>query len=84
MPQRRMTDEESDFAEALALALGTASEAQVIVYFASGYTGGIAVWLEWEGRQDTLHLPWRDVARLLSASMNLDQQNIIRKYRENA
>jgi hypothetical protein len=80
--KRRMTDEESDLAEALALTLGTASEAQVVVHFESHCGGGIAVRLEWEGKQDTLRFPWRDVARLLTSHLTSDQQDTIKKYAE--
>jgi hypothetical protein len=82
MKDRGMTDEERDLAEVLAQTFDTAAEAQVAVYFESGYRGGIVVRLAWEGRQDSLHFPWRDVARLLTSHLSHDEQNTIRKYRE--
>jgi hypothetical protein len=82
MKERRMTDEEQHLAEALAETFATAAEAQVTVRFEPGYKGGVVVRLEWEGLEDSLHFPWRDVSRLLSVNLNLDQQNIIWNYRE--
>lgn len=84
MQQRRMTDEESDLAEALAITWGTASEAQVSVNFESGFKGGVVVRFAWEDREDRLHFPWRDVARLLASCLTRDQQEIINKFREDA
>jgi hypothetical protein len=82
MKDRGMRDEERDLSEALAQTFDTAPEAQVTVYFESGYKGGIVVRVEWEGRQDSLHFPWRDVARRLTSHLSHDEQERLRKFRE--
>jgi hypothetical protein len=82
MAERRMTDEERDLAEALAQTLNTAAEAQVTVYFESGYQGSIAVRLAWEGRQDPIRFLWRDVAKLLAACLTPEQQRLLKTYTE--
>jgi hypothetical protein len=84
MKDRGMTDEERDLAEALAQTFDAAVEAQVTVYFESGYRGGIVVRLAWEGRQDSLHFPWRDVARLLTSHLSHDEQERVGKFRDDA
>lgn len=77
-----MLPPEADLAEALAQTFNLASEAQVTVFFEGGFRGSIIIRLAWEGRQDSLHFPWKDVAGMLTFHLSHDEQERISKFRE--